>query len=572
MARAPTPKIDTAPLLAHLRAIPQFDRLRSLDEGFAEASEDTVGAILDEAATFAAGQLDPLSAAGEAEPPQLRNGAVVTCAMHKDVWRAYSDAGWLTLDLPEEFGGQGLPLVVAVAVQEIFDRHSAAFGMTAVSGRSAARLIKAWAQPALAEEWVPRLLSGEWAATICISESGAGSDAMRITTTGRKGDDGIWRITGEKQWISYGGHDLTERIGHCLLARTEGRNGLSLFLVPDRHDDRSANGVFVRSIEHKLGLHLSPTCAMGFEDAQAILLGEEGRGLAQMFTMITNMRISTGAMGLGIASGPVDVATAYARERRQGGRGPQPVPIVEHADVQRQLLDLHARLELARGLIYHACVIADLAQTEEDPVARERLGLQAQFLLPVVKTLGGDTAFASADGAIQVLGGAGYTADWPVEQALRDARVLSVFEGTTGIQALDLLHRRIWKEEGRGLLSLLDEGEAMASKLPASPELEEAIAVFATTRASVAHLIGLADEPREAEAGATAFLYLATQAALAFTAVRLLSGAEQDPQTERLKAIATYWLEGSASRAQALRMEAQAGSHRLDAMRYIVED
>ena len=570
MARAPTPVIDTAPLIAHLQAIPQFDHLRTLDPAFGEATDETILAILDEAASFAADRVEALAVAGEIDPPVCRDGAVRTNALHKEVWQEFADAGWITLDLPEALGGQGLPLVVAVAVQEIFDRHSAAFGMMAVSARSAARLINAWADASLAEEWVPRLLAGEWAATICISESGAGSDAMRMTTTGRQRADGSWRVTGEKQWISFGGHDLTKRIGHCLLARTEGEKGLSLFLVPDRLGDGTANGVYVRSIEHKLGLHVSPTCAMGFEDAEAILLGQEGRGLAQMFTMITNMRISTGAMGLGIASGPADIALAYAKERRQGGRGPQPVPIIEHADVQRQVLDLHSRLEMARGLVYHACVIADIARNTPDDAERQRLDGLAQFLLPIVKTLGGDTAFSSADGAIQVLGGAGYTADWPVEQALRDARVLSVFEGTTGIQALDLLHRRVWKDGGAGLHAMLEDAERL---MAGEADIDAATAagdVFSILRSTTATLQDRGGTPRAAEAGATAFLYLATHAALCWTALRLLAADGGNPVMDRLQALARYHLDGAGSRAQMLSRAALSGDGRLGAIQTLL--
>ena len=568
MARAPTPPIDTAPLLAHFRAMPDFDRLRAADPRFAEATDDTLEAVLDEAAAFAADRLDPLSLHGERSPPRCENGKVVTSDLHCEVWRDYADAGWLTLDLPEDAGGQGLPLAVAVAVQEIFDRHCAAFGMLAVSGRSAVRLIRAWATPGIAAKWVPNLLSGEWAATICISESGAGSDAMRMTTTGRQVADGSWRITGEKHWISFGGHDLTSRIGHCLLARTDGRKGLSLFLVSDRLGDGSSNGVTVRSIEQKLGLHLSPTCAMGFEDAEATLLGEEGRGLAQMFTMITNMRISTGAMGLGIASGPVDIALAYAQERRQGGRGPQPVPIVEHADVQRQLLDMHSRLELTRGLIYHACVIADLARVEDDG----ELAALTQFLLPIVKTLGGEVAFATADAAIQVLGGAGYTADWPVEQALRDARVLSVFEGTIGIQALDMLHRRLWKDEAAGFDAMLADADRL---LAAEQDIDAARAagdVFAALRACADSLRGQADTPVEAEAGATAFLDLAMHAALVWTAMRLLAATHDDPHTRRLHALARYYLDTAAATARCHADRALAGAARLSAINTLLTE
>jgi 3-(methylthio)propanoyl-CoA dehydrogenase len=310
-----------------------------------------------------------------------------------------------------------------------------------VPQRSAFRLIDAYGTDAMRSEWLPRLASGEWGATVCVSEVGAGSDLARATTRAVQNEDGTWSVTGEKSWISYGDHDLTDQIGHAVLAQVidaEGRKRPSLFLVPASLPDGSVNRVAVRRIEHKLGLHGSPTCALGFEGATGWLLGEPGRGLAQLFVMIANMRLAVGAMGLGIASAAADVALAYAAERKQGGK-PNPVPINQHADVRLQLLDAMAAPTLLRGLLFAVANANDLAMQGD-----AEAGALAAWLLPIVKTTGGEMAFDTAGTAIQVLGGAGYINEWLVEQALHDARVLTIFEGATGIQALDLTHAACW--------------------------------------------------------------------------------------------------------------------------------
>jgi 3-(methylthio)propanoyl-CoA dehydrogenase len=300
--RAPFPPADAALIARHFEIAPGIDRVRALCPSFAAATPDTVLAIFEEATKFATAHLVQLNDVGDAQGCHVENGRVRTPPGHKAAWDAFVAGGWSTLDHPEDIGGQGLPLALAAAVQEIFDRACPAFGMLPVPQRSAAKLIAAWADAATRAEWLARLVAGEWGATICISEVEAGSDAGRIRTQAEPNPDGSWSVTGEKCWISFGDHDLTSRIGHCLLARTPGAAaggaGLSLFLVPDSIDGPDGasvrNAIHIRRIEEKMGLHASPTCALGFEGARAVMLGSEGRGLAQMFVMITNMRLSTG--------------------------------------------------------------------------------------------------------------------------------------------------------------------------------------------------------------------------------------------------------------------------------------
>ena len=551
--RAMVPRINSRLIAMQFEAAPGLARLRMLKESFGAATPDFVEAVLDEAARFATGYLARLNDIGDREGCALVEGRVRTPPGHRDAYDAYVAGGWPTLDQPTGEGGLGLPLALAFAVQEIFDRDCPAFGMLPVPQRSAARLIAAHGDAAMKAEWLPSLVSGAWAATICISEAEAGSDVARVRTRATSLGDGEWAITGEKNWISFGDHDLAPRIGHCLLARTATAEGLSLFLVPDRFGE-ARNGVIVRRIEEKMGLHASPTCALGFEGARGRLIGTEGRGLQQMFVMITNMRLATGAQGLAIASGAADLALAYARERRQGGRGTAPVPINRHADVQRLLLEQAAKVEVLRGLLLAAANLGDLAACEPDEEAREDAAALLQWLLPLVKTAGGEFAFEVASDAVQILGGAGYTREWPVEQMLRDARVLTIFEGTTGIQALDLLHRRL-RGDRRGLRVFLARARADAAGPGAARKLLPTLELLED---AAEQLVAMSD-PRAAEAGATAFLHLAALAATGWIAARLVAVEGSDQEAERLRAVGRHWLALIPARAASCHAESVAG-------------
>ncbi len=433
-----------------LQATPGWKRLQALHT---DCDDETTRAILDEAASFAEGVLHPLNAIGDRQGCTVSDGRVRTPKGFADAYRQYAQAGWLGMDVPATFGGQGLPLTVQAACSPLFERGCVALMMAAGSSRAASHLLARAADAEVAAEWVPRLTSGEWAATICISEPEAGSDVGRLRTRAQF-IDGEWRISGQKIWISFGDHDMTERIGHCLLARTgdaPGTRGLSLFLVPNRIDDQP-NGISVDRIEDKMGLHGSPTCALRFDGARGMLIGQQGRGLPELFAMIELMRLLTACQGLGIASASADVAEAYAAERRQGGP-PEgtPVPIAEHPDVRRQLHEIRSRTEVLRAAVLEIATVMDLARLEADPDLRSELSSLAGWMLPLLKNFGAGAGFDVANAAIQVLGGAGYTRDWPLEQYLRDSRVMTIYEGTTGMQALDFLTRRLWREEGRGL-------------------------------------------------------------------------------------------------------------------------
>jgi alkylation response protein AidB-like acyl-CoA dehydrogenase len=499
--------------LAILALTPGWQKMKAMRP---DCDDETAEAILEAAADFAEGVMAPLDAPGDRIGAQFSNGRVKLPVGFTDGFKQYAEAGWLGMDVTENFGGQGLPLTLQAACVPLFDRACTSLMMAATSTRAAAHLLAEIADPDIAGEWVPNLVSGQWAATICISEPDAGSDVGRLRT---KADqrDGDWIISGNKIWISFGDHDLADRIGHCVLARTNdkpGTRGISLFLVPDTIDGHG-NGVVIERIEEKLGLHASPTCAMRFENSRGILLGEEGRGLPQLFTMIELMRLATGCQGLGLASASADIAEAYATERRQGGAPDQPpVTINQHPDVRRQLFEIRSTTEILRAAILELASAMDIANVESDSALADFTG----WMLPLIKNFGAEAGFDVPNGAIQILGGAGYTQEWPLERHLRDARVMSIYEGTTGMQALDFLTRRLWRDEGKGLklflerarsetdnasvLSMLDDFENLSAHMTAMQSDPDAAlyradaymrAAWMAVSAWMAHRIGLTD-------------------------------------------------------------------------------
>ena len=566
MSTSLVPPVDTAVIRAQIEAADGVARLRALLEPTADVGPEISGAVVEEAAKFSEAWLSPFLSRSDVAGCRIEDGRVKTSPGHPEAWAAYLESGWLGIDQPAEYGGQELPQVLLAACQEIFDRGSVAFGMLPTAQRGAARLLAAHADEATRAEWLPRLVSGEWGATICISEPDAGSDVGRIRTLATPGEDGDWRITGEKIWISYGDHDLASRIGHCLLARTPdappGGAGLSLFLAPDTLDGTGErNGIVVRRLEEKLGLHGSPTCAMGFENARARLIGTQGRGLAQLFTMIATMRLMVSVQGLSVAGAAADVALAYAEDRRQGGSPAEPaLPIARHADVQRMLMAMASRAEVLRGLIYSAAVHADLGTLETDPEARARSQALTAWLLPIAKTFAGESAFDNANEAIQVLGGAGYVRDWPVEQLLRDCRVFTIFEGTSGIQALDLVHRRLRRDEGKGLNAFLALARRDLDRLGAGVPGADALARTLDLLEAAAALMATANT----DSAAYPFLRLAAYAAMGWSALRLAAVPGTDPAGRRLAAAGRHWLADLEPKAVLEDAQIRLGDTRLE--------
>jgi hypothetical protein len=535
-----------------------MQRLRMVAEG-AVADPDVLSAMLAEALRFSEEELAPLDAVADRTGCALHSGRVVLPSGHREAWCAYRAAGWAGAGISSRYGGLGLPQIVSIALQECFDRASISFGMVPGSARAAARLLEAHAAPEIVQEWVPKLACGEWAATICVSEAGAGSDVGRISTRARRDASGQWLIGGEKLWISFADHDLTERIGHIVLARPQGASagvkGLSLFLVPSvvEREGRGLerNRVVVRRLEDKLGLHGSPTCALGFEDAQGTLIGAESRGVAQLFEMIVAMRLQVGTQGLGLAGASYRAAFAYAHERCQGGpwQAP-PVPIAAHPDVQLTLMGMASRIATLRGLVYAGAIAGDLAEAERGVGAGTDSRLLQAWLLPIIKNSGADTGFDVAADAIVLFGGAGYTREWPVERHLRDARVLAIYEGTAGMQALDLVRRR-WRHLGTGYEAFYAAASADVPRLPKllSAPLREGLAVIAEAS------LWLRDPSREEwelDAGARSALRLATEVAHGWIGARLAALEGGDAASQQLAACGRHALSVLQERAGAL--------------------
>lgn len=526
---------------ALLAALPGWAALQAARP---DLDRETVEAILSEAARFAEGRLAPVNGRADAQGCQLVSGRVSAPQGFAEAYQALANDGWIGMDVAEDLGGQGLPVVLHTAAQMLFDRGCTSLMMLAGSSRAASHLLAAHADDAVRADWVPALCSGHSAATICISEPDAGSDVGRIRTRGEK-REGIWRITGQKIWISFGDHDMASRLGHCLLARTSdapGTRGLSLFLVPDTLEDGRRNAIVIERLEEKMGLHGSPTCAMQFEGAEAILIGEEGRGLAQLFTMMEFMRLQTGAQGLGLSLGVADIAAGYIKERCQGGdpKG-QPLPIAAHGDVRRQVMDLSSKAATLHMAVLDLALLLDRVGLETDPQARASLEAQAAFTLPMIKTFGAETAFETASAAMQVLGGAGYTREWPVEQVLRDSRVLAIYEGTTGMQAQDFLMRRLWREDGAGLKSFLASARSESNQFASSDGCGQLLdALLEDFECLSAEMDGLkTSNARAGEYAAEPYLRAGWTAVSALNAWRL-SRLQGEP---RLAALGRYRLE-----------------------------
>lgn len=553
----------------HIELVPGYDVVRRALASDADIDSDTLREILGAAARFAEERLAPANHDGDRQGCRFEGGRVLTPDVYKTIWKELTAAGWNSVDQPAEYDGQGLPSFVNAGCRELFDRACMALGMLTGPTRAGTLLLLEFAPRELLDEWIPRFVAGEWSATICISEADAGSDVGRIRTTATVTEQGEWLVTGEKMWISFGDNDLVERIGHLLLARTPdapaGTGGLSLFLVPNKIRDSEgnwvANGVHPRRIEEKLGLHGSPTCAMGFEGARGILLGQKNRGIQQMFVMIQGMRLMVAIEGVGMSFGAEQTALKFAAERKQGGHPAKPAVLInEHVDIQRQLLAMAARVEVLRGLVYELALRIDAERC--GAATSDQHKNVTQWLLPIAKASCAEAAFEVPSAAIQVLGGGGYTREWPCEQWMRDARMMSIAEGSTGIQALDLLHRRLLRDEGQTLRDFITT---------VSAELEAGNPQAATTVKRVLNrleyvgtrLLAVRGRPREAEAGAVGFLQLALLATTGWIAARLISKAQDDAIGKRLATSARYWLSDIDARAALHENEALAGEERL---------
>ncbi|MCE8016022.1 acyl-CoA dehydrogenase [Halomonas sp. MCCC 1A17488] len=497
--------------------------------GFDEASPDLVEAVLEEAAKLAGEAWAPLNASGDRQGSVRReDGGVTLPDGFAEAYRAYVEGGWNGIGVSQALGGQGLPEVVASSVQEMLHGANMALGLCPMLTAGAIEALAHHGSDALKATYLPRLVEGSWTGTMNLTEPQAGSDLSKVRTRAVP-EDNHYRLFGQKIFITWGEHDASENIIHLVLARKpdapEGNKGISLFLVPKFlvNDDGSLgerNDVTCASIEHKLGIHGSPTCTLSFgenDGAIGYLVGEEGRGLNHMFTMMNEARHKVGVQGIGVAERACQHAFAYALDRVQGRARGTEATISEHLDVRRMLLSMRARTDALRAQALYCAAQLDVARHAADAAEREAAQARVDVLIPVVKAFSTDQAVEIASLGVQVHGGMGYIEETGAAQLLRDARIAPIYEGTNGIQALDLAGRKLSRDGGAALSGLIDEVEVTAGELCDSGELaalgESLEAGAADLRVAMALVLEASRDPDSGpdavQAYATPFLTLA---------------------------------------------------------------
>jgi alkylation response protein AidB-like acyl-CoA dehydrogenase len=496
---------------------------------------DTTAAIVEEAGKFASDVLAPLNRIGDEKGAALANGNVTTAPGWPKAYSEWRQAGWNALTGPEQYGGQALPLALHAVCSEIWSAANMAFGLCPLLTAGAVEALNVHGTNALKQSYLPKLVSGEWTGTMQLTEPQAGSDVGALRTKAERMPDGSYRVSGTKIFITYGDHDMTENIVHLVLARLPdapaGTKGITLFLVPKFlvNADGSLgarNDIYVSGLEHKLGIHASPTCTMTMGDnggAIGYLIGEENNGMACMFTMMNQARLGVGLEGVGIADRATQQAVSYAHERRQGraigAKGNTPDPIVVHPDVKRNLLLMKSLTAAARAICYATAIAIDISHHASDDAVRTKANARAGLLTPLAKAFSTDIANEVAGIGVQVHGGAGFIEETGAAQHLRDARILTIYEGTNGIQANDLVMRKLTTNDGAAVWDLLEELSQIVKKVEASNDpafgmtgarLREALG--SVERASKWLLEKISSAPNDALAGATPYLRLLSTA------------------------------------------------------------
>jgi alkylation response protein AidB-like acyl-CoA dehydrogenase len=514
---------------------------------FAEITPDLADAVLNEAARLCQDVIAPLNRSGDEEGCHFENGVVRTPAGFKPAWDQFVAGGWNALVLPTQWGGQGLPEALGKLVDEMVCAANVSFSLYPGLTNGGIAAIDGYASDALKATYLPRMVGGEWAGTMCLTEPHCGTDLGLLRTRADPADDGSYRVSGAKIFISAGEHDLTDNIVHLVLARLpdapRGVKGISLFLVPKMLPDAQGrwsvrNGARCTAIEHKMGIKASATCQMLFEDATGWLVGEPHRGLEAMFTMMNAERVGVGIQGLGIGEAAYQSAVWYAKDRLQGRslagtKHPELAadPIIVHPDVRRMLLTMRAWNEGCRGIAGWVSRALDAEKHGEDAATRARAADFVALMTPVVKALFTDLGLESASLAVQVYGGHGFIRDSGVEQYMRDARIAMLYEGTNGIQALDLVGRKLPADMGRKLRGLfhpisdfIETHAADAGLMPFVAGLKRAFEALQGATAMIAER-GLRD-PEEAGAAATDYLRLMGLVAMAYVFARAVKVAQ----------------------------------------------
>ena len=478
MSTYSAPLRDMQFVMRELAGIEQVGRL----PGYEEATPDTIDAILEEAGKFATGMLSPINGSGDHEGAQWQDSNVVMPQGFKDAYRQFVENGWNGIGCEQEYGGQGMPKVVVAAVQEMWKASNMAFSLCPLLTTGAIEAITLNGSPELKAAYLPKMIEGSWTGTMNLTEPQAGSDLALVRSRAVPQGDGTYKVFGQKIFITYGEHDMTDNIIHLVLARTpdapEGVKGISLFVVPKfllnaDGTPGARNDVRCVSIEHKLGIHASPTCVMAYGDnggAVGYLVGKENEGLKYMFVMMNAARFAVGLEGVAIADRAYQRALEYAKERVQGRdlvEGGGAVPIIRHPDIRRMLMLMKSQAEAMRALAYVVAAAHDAAARHPDADERKRNQAFVDLMIPVVKGWSTETGIEVASLGVQIHGGMGFIEETGAAQYLRDARITTIYEGTTGIQANDLIGRKIAREGGatiKAVVGLMQQVDAVLAK------------------------------------------------------------------------------------------------------------
>jgi alkylation response protein AidB-like acyl-CoA dehydrogenase len=577
-----------APLKEMQFVIEELAELSTLTElpGYEEANDVLVEAILEQAGKFAEEVIAPLNQPGDVHGTFIENEQVVSPPGFKDAFKQFSDNGWLSIKQPIEFDGQGLPNLLHSAVTEIWNSSNIALALCPLLTSGAIESIDAHASDTLKQQYLSKMISGQWTGTMNLTESHAGTDLAAIRTRAeREGEN--YRISGQKIYITWGEHEMTENIVHLVLARLpdapEGVKGISLFLVPKFlvNDDGSLgdrNDLKVVSLEYKLGIHASPTCVMSYGDnegAVGYLIGEENNGLACMFTMMNNARHEVGMQGVGLSERAYQAALAYAQERVQGyahGSNDR-VTIIHHPDVRRILMQMRALSEASRAFGYVTASMTDLANRSVLDDDRSRYQRRLDLFIPIVKSWCSEMSQEVTYLGVQVHGGMGFVEETGVAQYMRDARILTIYEGTTGIQALDLMGRKMWRDQGQGMGELIADMESFENAMPSHTDtfnrikrefgrsligLKETTQWFLAQASHDPYLSGSIGVNYMMQAGNVIAGWLMARSAV--SAQQRIDAGENDVFYSSKITTALFFAEHILPRSEALKITVQAGS------------
>jgi len=534
-------------------------------ERFSEASADVVSAILSEEGRMYDEVMAPLQRPGDLEPARLENGVLRTSPGYADGWKAIAEGGWIGMSGDPEYGGMGLPMTVTTAVNEMMSAACLSLQLAPLMTQGQIEALEHHASDALKELYLPKMMAGEWSGTMNLTEAQAGSDVGALTSKAEPNGDGTYAVTGQKIFISWGDNDFCENICHLVLARlpdgVPGTKGISLFLVPKYIPDEDgnpgvANDLKVVSVEHKMGLHGSPTCVMQYDGAKGWLVGREHGGMAAMFTMMNNARLGVGGQGVGAAEGAYQHALTYATERKQG-KTPSGT-IIDHADVRRMLMDMRADVFAARAILLANAAAIDMAQATGDADWAAR----AALLTPIGKVFGTQTGMRVSDTGVQVHGGMGFIEETGAAQYYRDVRVTAIYEGTNGIQAMDLVGRKMM-DGGEAAARLLDEIEDQAERARATlPELAGPVWAATESLREVTEWLVAQGDMTTRFAGAVPYLHAFARVLGGYYH---LSAALADPNGPRAK-LARYYINVLLPEHTGLLAQAQNGAEDLYAL------